>query len=89
MACNSSTAGRGAKLIEIWDSEKVVLCIWDTFDLLVFKVILGHSVHMSQNCLQLKNGWAIERNGVKFGTRGAIRLKVGFQPLVVISPTAS
>ncbi len=33
---------------EIWELVAVVICIWSTLDLLVFKVISGHSVHLSQ-----------------------------------------
>ncbi len=35
------TAGCRVKRSEIWESGVVVICIWGTFDLLVFKVILG------------------------------------------------
>ncbi len=41
MACNSKTAGYRDKRTEIWDSGIVVPCIWSTFDILVFRVILG------------------------------------------------
>ena len=37
MPCNSKTAGRRAKRLEIWDSA-LVEQIWDTFDFLLFKV---------------------------------------------------
>ena len=39
MACIWEIAGRRAKLSEILDSGVVVICIFSTFDLLVFKVI--------------------------------------------------
>ncbi len=53
MACNSKTAGHRAKRGEICDSGIVVLHVhvWGVFDLLVFKVIWGNSVHLSQNAL--------------------------------------
>ncbi len=51
-AGNSKTAGYRGKRIEIWDSR--VQFIWSIFDLSVFKVILGS---LSQNGLQLENGW--------------------------------
>ncbi len=39
--CNSKRASRRVKQCETWDLEVVVVCIWGTFDLLVFKVIWG------------------------------------------------
>ena len=41
MACNSKMAGRRANKSEIGDVGVVDACIWGTFDLLVFRVILG------------------------------------------------
>ena len=41
MVCNSKMADRRAKGSEIWDTGVVVGCIWGTFDLVLFKVILG------------------------------------------------
>ena len=38
-----------AKQCEICDSGVVVTCIWDTFDLLVFQVILGSFSALAQN----------------------------------------
>ncbi len=50
MASNSEMASHGAKGSEIWDSGVVVACtcIWGTFDLLVFNVILES--FGAQNC---------------------------------------
>ncbi len=69
MACNVKTAGHRATRSEIWDLGVIVTCIWSTFDLLVFKVILGSfGPPISKWCVTEK--WlAIEWNGVKFGTR--------------------
>ncbi len=54
--CTSKeVAGRKVKRTEIWDLIVVVICKWGTFDLLVFNVILGHTVHFSQNGLYLEN----------------------------------
>ncbi len=36
----------------------VVTCVWGAFDLFVFKVILGHSVHLSKNGLELEKSWS-------------------------------
>ncbi len=44
MACNLKTAGFRMKQSEIWPGggvRVIVTCIWNTLDLLVFKVILG------------------------------------------------
>ncbi len=39
---NSKSAGRKAKWDEIWETGIILfVCIWGSFDLLVFKVILG------------------------------------------------
>ena len=48
MASNSEMASHGSKRSEIWDSGVVVACIWGTFDLLVFNVILES--FGAQNC---------------------------------------
>ncbi len=48
MTCKAKTGGSTAKQIEIWDSRVTVERIWHTFDLIVFKVILGYSVHVSE-----------------------------------------
>ncbi len=42
-------ANRGAKKSEIWYWGALVQHIWGMFDLIVFKVILGYWVHLSQN----------------------------------------
>ena len=42
------SVGRGAKRTEIWDSEALVTRIWGTFDIVMFMVIWGHSVQLSQ-----------------------------------------
>ena len=42
-------ASRRAKRGEIWDPGVLLKHIWGTFDVLAFKVIWGHSVHLSQN----------------------------------------
>ncbi len=41
MACNSKMASRRAKRSTFWDSRALIQHVWATFDLLVFKVILG------------------------------------------------
>ena len=53
MACSSKTADRSVKRTEIWESGtlETYTCIWGTYDFAVFKVIVGHSVHFSQNDL--------------------------------------
>ena len=52
------TAGRRAKRTEMWDSGILVTHVLNIFDPVVFKVILGHSVHLSQNSLYPENGWS-------------------------------
>ncbi len=49
MACNTKTAGRRGKWSEIWDAGTLLTHIWDTYDLVVFEVILG-----SFQCICLK-----------------------------------
>ncbi len=39
MGCNSKMAGRRVKWSEIWESV-VVICIWNTFDIIVVSIIL-------------------------------------------------
>ncbi len=39
MVRKSKIAGKRAKTSEIWDSMLIVICIWGTFDLLVFKLL--------------------------------------------------
>ena len=55
MACNSKTAKQLAidQNGVIWDSWIVVTCIRGYLKPLMFKVIWGHSMHLSQNGLQL------------------------------------
>ncbi len=48
MVCESKTAGRRVKF---GTRGLVVTSIWCTFDFLVFKVIWGYLVHVSQNGL--------------------------------------
>ena len=50
----SKTGNRRAKSSEIWDSWAVVTHIRGTFDFVGFKVIWGHSVHLSQNGVYIK-----------------------------------
>ncbi len=69
-ACNSKTAGRRAKRSEIWDLAIVVVCIWDIFCLLVFKVMLGSSSEFVSKWPLTRKQLAVERNGVKSGTCG-------------------
>ena len=47
MTCNSNVAGRRAQ--SVWETGIVFVCIWGTFDLLVFKVILGLFGALSQS----------------------------------------
>ncbi len=49
MACNVKTTGRRAKQSEICDLWVVLEHMWDTFDLLQFKVILGSFSALPQN----------------------------------------
>ncbi len=42
-------ASRSSKRSEIWNSGVVVACMWRTFDQLMVKNILGHSVQLFQN----------------------------------------
>ncbi len=46
-----------------------VTCIWSTFVLLVFKVILGSLDALVSKWSLTRKRRAVERNGVKFGTR--------------------
>ncbi len=51
MACSSTNAEKREKRSAIWDSGILVTCIWATIDLLLFKIIGGYLVHLSQNAL--------------------------------------
>ncbi len=77
MACNSKTAGRKSKWLVtqkrlavkqngvkfVTQGGVFFICIWGTFELLVFKVIWDHSVHFCQNGFQLENVWPLsEKN---------------------------
>ncbi len=64
------TAGHGVKGNEIWDSGIVVVCIWGTFDILVFKVALGSLCVLVSKWTLTRKRLAIGQSGVKFGTRG-------------------
>ncbi len=47
-----------------------VTCIWGTFDLLVFKVILGLFSALVSKWPVTRKTLAVEENEVKVGTRG-------------------
>ena len=70
MACISKTADCRAKRTEILDSGIVVTGTWGTFGLLRFKVILGSFGALVSKLAVSQIRLAVERNGVKFGTRG-------------------
>ena len=55
--------------VKIWNSWTMVTHIWGTFDPVEFKVILVHSVYLSQMSISQPR-LVVERNGVKFETRG-------------------
>ncbi len=61
MTCNSKTTYRGAKVSEIFDWQLVVTCIPFTFH-------WGHGVDLSHMACKSER-IAVERNGLKFGTR--------------------
>ncbi len=63
-------AGRGAKLTEIVEPGVVVTCIWGTLKLLVFKVILGSSGALVSTWPVTRKWLAVERNKLKFRSRG-------------------
>ncbi len=46
MSCNSKTAGRRVKQVEASHLEETCSIYMGSVDLVVFKVILGHSVHL-------------------------------------------
>ncbi len=48
----------------------MVVCVWGTFDLLAFKVMLGSFGALVSKWTLTRKNLAIERNGLKFGTRG-------------------
>ncbi len=54
----SKRTGLRAKQSEIWDSWTLVAHMWGTFDLVGFKVIWGHMVHLSQNGLYVEKWWS-------------------------------
>ena len=63
-------AGRRAKLSEIWDPGLLVTCMWCTFDLVVFNVNLRSFGALVSKWPVFRKWLVVERNGVKFGTRG-------------------
>ena len=67
MACNSKTAHRRAKRSAIWDSWILVTYIRGTYDLIVFKVILGSFGAIVSKWPVSQKGLVVERNGVKLG----------------------
>ncbi len=67
MACNSKTARRRAKRSEIWDSWILVTYIWGTYDMVVFKVILGSFGALVSKRPVSRKGLVVEQNRVKFG----------------------
>ncbi len=70
MVCISKTAGRRAKQNGIWDAWLLVTHIWGTFDLLVFKVISGHSAHFFSKWPVTPKRLALGQKGMKFETQG-------------------
>ena len=62
--------GRRAKRGENWYFGVFVVCIRGTFDILVFKVILGSFNAVVTEWPVPRKRKAMERNGVKFDTRG-------------------
>ncbi len=66
----SKTARRREKWIEIWETGTRVIHIWCTFDLIVFKVILGSFGALVSKWLATRKLLVVERNGLKFVTRG-------------------
>ena len=59
MAGSSKRANRRAKQSAVWDAEVLVEHVWGTLDLVVFKVILGHSMHLT--CNSKMNGRGAKR----------------------------
>ncbi len=53
----------------IWDSGVVLTCVWCTFDLLVFKVILTSFGALVSKWSVIQKQIAIERRGLKFWIR--------------------
>ncbi len=66
-------SGRGTKRIEIWESMVVVPCIWGTFGVFVFKVILGSFGALVSEWPLTRKGLAVEQNGLKVGTQSLLQ----------------
>ena len=58
------------KRSEIWDSWILVTLIWDTYDLVVFKVILGSFSALVSNWPVSRKRLVVQRNEVKLGNQG-------------------
>ncbi len=83
MASNSKTGDRrGVKFV-----TREYLYKWDTFDLLVFKVILGSFCAPVSNRPITRKRLAVEQTGVKFGFRGWVVLTLGTFDLFVLKVT--
>ncbi len=54
--CNLKMAGYRVNGLK-FGTQVDLVSIWGTFDLLVFKVILGHSVHFISKWTVTENGW--------------------------------
>ncbi len=70
MACRLNTAGHKAKQSEIWDSGVLVELIWDTFAIVVFKVILESVGAVVSKWPVTQKLLVIEKNREKHVTRG-------------------
>ncbi len=72
-------AMRRAKLSEIWESGLVVTCIWGTFDLLVFKVILGSFIALVSKWPVTQKRLAIRATRTEFwGSGGTYHMHMAF-----------
>ncbi len=64
--------------LTLWGSRSIwITYIWGTYDLVVFKVILGSFSALVSKWAVSRKGLVIERNGVKFGIRNTSYTYVG------------
>ncbi len=76
--CISEMANRRAKCgVNFGTQVLVVTCIWGTFDLLAFKVILGSFSEFLSKWPVTRKGLTVDQNGVKFWTRGVVVILYG------------
>ncbi len=69
---------RANKWSERWDIGVVVTCTRGTFAFLLFNVILGNLVHLSQMACNTKHGWLWSKAAWNLGLEGCCKMYKGY-----------